>query len=62
MYLYVNELLHVFHVISPHSQVWIEVNGEPIDDLCMKLGENGEAFFVEETETEVLCRHSTISL
>lgn len=27
----------------------IEVNGEPVD-LHMKLGDNGEAFFVEENE------------
>lgn len=32
-------------------QVDIEVNGEPVN-LHMKLGENGEAFFVEETENE----------
>lgn len=30
-------------------QVDIEVNGEPVD-LHMKLGDNGEAFFVEENE------------
>ena len=30
-------------------QVDIEINGEPVD-LHMKLGENGEAFFVMETE------------
>ena len=36
------------------TQVYIEVNGEDIP-LRMKLGENGEAFFVEETdETEVI--------
>lgn len=27
----------------------IEINGEPVD-LHMKLGDNGEAFFVEENE------------
>lgn len=27
----------------------IEINGEPVS-LHMKLGENGEAFFVKETE------------
>ena len=27
----------------------IEINGEPVD-LHMKLGDNGEAFFVEEFE------------
>lgn len=30
-----------------HKQVDIEVNGEPVD-IHMKLGESGEAFFVEE--------------
>lgn len=30
-------------------QVDIEINGEPVS-LQMKLGENGEAFFVKETE------------
>lgn len=30
-------------------QVDIEINGEPVD-LHMKLGDNGEAFFVEENE------------
>lgn len=33
------------------SKVDIEINGEPID-IHMKLGESGEAFFVEEC-TEV---------
>lgn len=30
-------------------QVDIEINGEPVD-LHMKLGDNGEAFFVEENQ------------
>ncbi len=30
-------------------QVDIEINGESVD-LHMKLGDNGEAFFVEENE------------
>lgn len=30
-------------------QVDIEVNGEPVD-LHMKLGDNGEAFFVQEAQ------------
>lgn len=30
-------------------QIDIEVNGEPVE-LHMKLGDNGEAFFVQETE------------
>ena len=32
-------------------QIDIEVNGEPVD-LHMKLGDNGEAFFVQETEQQ----------
>lgn len=31
------------------SQIDIEINGEPVE-LQMKLGDNGEAFFVRETE------------
>lgn len=31
----------------------IEVNGEPVS-LQMKLGENGEAFFVKETENTLV--------
>uniref|UniRef100_A0A8C2G1K9 phosphatidate phosphatase n=1 Tax=Cyprinus carpio TaxID=7962 RepID=A0A8C2G1K9_CYPCA len=34
---------------SREKVVDIEINGEPVD-LHMKLGENGEAFFVKETE------------
>lgn len=34
-------------------QVDIEVNGEPVS-LQMKLGENGEAFFVKETENTLV--------
>lgn len=41
-------LSHSFFV--PSSQVDIEINGEPVS-LQMKLGENGEAFFVKETES-----------
>lgn len=29
----------------------MEINGEPVD-LHMKLGDNGEAFFVQETEND----------
>ncbi|XP_052390438.1 phosphatidate phosphatase LPIN1-like isoform X1 [Carassius gibelio] len=36
---------------SREKVVDIEINGEPVD-LHMKLGENGEAFFVEETEAD----------
>lgn len=32
-------------------QIDIEVNGEPVD-LHMKLGDNGEAFFVQESEQQ----------
>lgn len=32
-------------------QVDIEINGECVD-LHMKLGDNGEAFFVEETSND----------
>ncbi|XP_077990514.1 phosphatidate phosphatase LPIN2-like [Glandiceps talaboti] len=37
---------------SREKVVDIEINGEPVD-LHMKLGESGEAFFVEETDGEV---------
>jgi phosphatidate phosphatase LPIN len=45
------------------SQVDIEINGEPVD-IHMKLGESGEAFFVEECtegELEVLPHHMATS-
>lgn len=35
-------------------QVDMEINGEPVD-LHMKLGDNGEAFFVQETENDWVC-------
>lgn len=38
----------------PHHslfQVDIEINGEPVD-LHMKLGDSGEAFFVQELESD----------
>lgn len=39
-------------LVSPLCfQVDMEINGEPVD-LHMKLGENGEAFFVQETEND----------
>lgn len=38
-------------------QIDIEVNGEPVD-LHMKLGDNGEAFFVQETEQQNVCQHT----
>uniref|UniRef100_A0ACB8F620 Lipin-3 n=1 Tax=Sphaerodactylus townsendi TaxID=933632 RepID=A0ACB8F620_9SAUR len=36
---------------SSEKVVDIEINGEPVD-LRMKLGDNGEAFFVEESEEQ----------
>lgn len=48
------------YLIHGYFQVDIEINGEPVD-LHMKLGDNGEAFFVEENESlEVLsvCDHT----
>ncbi|XP_062850021.1 phosphatidate phosphatase LPIN2 [Trichomycterus rosablanca] len=36
---------------SKEKVIDIEINGEPVD-LHMKLGDNGEAFFVQETEVE----------
>ncbi|XP_042082821.1 phosphatidate phosphatase LPIN1 isoform X1 [Haplochromis burtoni] len=36
---------------SREKVVDMEINGEPVD-LHMKLGENGEAFFVQETEND----------
>uniref|UniRef100_A0A8C7FSQ5 phosphatidate phosphatase n=1 Tax=Oncorhynchus kisutch TaxID=8019 RepID=A0A8C7FSQ5_ONCKI len=35
-----------------------QINGEPVS-LQMKLGENGEAFFVKETENTLVCTHTT---
>ncbi|XP_062862993.1 phosphatidate phosphatase LPIN1 isoform X2 [Trichomycterus rosablanca] len=47
---------------SREKVVDIEINGEPVD-LHMKLGENGEAFFVKEAETneEVVPSHLATS-
>lgn len=39
----------------------MEINGEPVD-LHMKLGDNGEAFFVQETENDQVGRFSVWSL
>lgn len=41
------------HPLSHHTpfQVDIEINGEPVD-LHMKLGDSGEAFFVQELESD----------
>lgn len=48
---------------SREKIVDIEINGEPVD-IHMKLGESGEAFFVEECtegELEVLPHHMATS-
>ena len=42
-------------------QVDIEINGEPVE-LQMKLGEAGEAFFVEEIENDISDSLSTSPL
>lgn len=36
----------------------MEINGDPVD-LHMKLGDNGEAFFVQETEGDQVKNRST---
>lgn len=41
-------------------QVDIEINGEPVS-LQMKLGENGEAFFVKETENRLVSINGNLS-
>jgi len=41
------------------AQVDIEINGEPAD-LHMKLGEAGEAFFVQEAEDAAEARFSIV--
>ncbi|XP_067856486.1 phosphatidate phosphatase LPIN2-like isoform X2 [Heptranchias perlo] len=47
---------------SKEKVVDIEINGEPVE-LQMKLGDNGEAFFVEETEKDegIVPTHLTTS-
>lgn len=50
-------------ILIDNLQVDIEVNGEAVD-IQMKLGESGEAFFVEECtegELEVLPQHFATS-
>lgn len=37
---------------STEKLVDIEINGQPVENLYMKLGDSGEAFFVESTEEE----------
>lgn len=44
-------LVSVHNPLCPVLQVDMEINGEPVD-LHMKLGDNGEAFFVQETEND----------
>ena len=41
-----------FNYLFCLSQVDIEINGEPVE-LQMKLGDAGEAFFVEEVENDL---------
>ncbi|CAH1406289.1 unnamed protein product [Nezara viridula] len=45
---------------SKEKIVDIEINGEPVD-IHMKLGESGEAFFVEEVEEEIIPPHLACS-
>uniref|UniRef100_A0A2I4BLZ5 phosphatidate phosphatase n=2 Tax=Austrofundulus limnaeus TaxID=52670 RepID=A0A2I4BLZ5_AUSLI len=47
---------------SREKVIDIEINGEPVD-LHMKLGDNGEAFFVQETEqnSEIIPAHLVTS-
>ncbi|KPP67881.1 hypothetical protein Z043_113479 [Scleropages formosus] len=54
------EILYTDSFLSP--KIDIEVNGEPVD-LHMKLGDNGEAFFVQETEeqNEIIPAHLATS-
>lgn len=42
-------------------QVDIEINGEPVD-LHMKLGDSGEAFFVQELESDEVSASSLVTL
>lgn len=46
-------MVGVTHSLPHHAslQVDIEINGEPVD-LHMKLGDSGEAFFVQELESD----------
>nr|CAD7197548.1 unnamed protein product [Timema douglasi] len=44
---------------SKEKVVDIEINGEPLD-IHMKLGESGEAFFVEEISEEELASGKTV--
>lgn len=49
------------YILLSYFQVDIEINGEQID-LQMKLGESGEAFFVEELEDNDEVRYFTFAL
>lgn len=42
-------IVYVTDVYGLSLQIDIEINGEPVE-LHMKLGDSGEAFFVQETE------------
>uniref|UniRef100_A0AAY4ETL2 phosphatidate phosphatase n=1 Tax=Denticeps clupeoides TaxID=299321 RepID=A0AAY4ETL2_9TELE len=46
---------------SKEKVVDIEINGDPVN-LHMKLGDNGEAFFVEETESTEVCAEQSLTL
>uniref|UniRef100_A0A8C8GFJ6 phosphatidate phosphatase n=1 Tax=Oncorhynchus tshawytscha TaxID=74940 RepID=A0A8C8GFJ6_ONCTS len=46
---------------SKEKVIDIEINGEPVE-LHMKLGDNGEAFFVQETEQHNLITDCTLRL
>lgn len=57
--------MHIFFICKgiEHFQVDIEINGEP-QGIHMKLGESGEAFFVEEInedESEEIPEHLATS-
>lgn len=52
-------LQQVFYCIF--LQIDIEINGEAVD-LHMKLGDNGEAFFVQETEEKFVSHLTNVTL
>lgn len=41
----------IYDEVLIFRQIDIEINGDPVD-LHMKLGDNGEAFFVQEMEVQ----------
>lgn len=54
-------ILKLFFHPRVFSQIDIEVNGEPVE-LHMKLGDNGEAFFVQETEERNVSTNTATSV